>query len=311
MDESHIPVLPDKVFELINCKRDGIYVDATIGNAGHAYYLLKKCPRMRMLVGIDCDSEAVARAKKKLEPFCHKTTIIHGNFSELKNILEQAGIIKIDGILFDVGVSTPQLKDPLRGLSFNLKGPLDMRMNKNAPLQAIDLINRASADELAGIIRQYGQERWAKRISANIKKHLRQSPIRYTTELSDIVFKSIPRRYHPKKIHPATRTFQALRIAVNDELNALDRGLDAAIDFLKPGGRLCVISFHSLEDRIVKRKFKQWEKGCRCVTSIPFCVCGQKKRLKVITGKPVLPSKEETIKNPRARSAKLRAGERV
>ena len=186
-----------------------------------------------------------------------------------------------------------------------------MRMNKNTPLRAKDLINRLSTNELEAVLRQYGEERWAKRISIHIKNHLQQKPFQHTTDLSNIVLQAIPVKYYPKKTHPATKTFQALRIAVNDELGSIDRGLDDAIDLLKTGGRLCVISFHSLEDRIVKNKFKQWEKGCKCPPGIPFCACDEKKRLKVITKKPVSPSKEEIMENPRARSAKLRVGERI
>lgn len=311
MGERHIPVLTNKFLELINCKEDGIYVDTTIGDGGHALHLLRKYPGIGMLVGIDCDIEAVDRAKKNLKPFSHKAVVLHGNFKELKNVLEKAGIYKIDGILFDLGVSTSQLKDPSRGFSFNLKGPLDMRMDQNTPRNAKDLINRLSTRELEAVLRQYGQERWAKRISIHIKKHLQQKPIQHTTDLSNIVLQTIPVRYYPEKTHPATKTFQALRIAVNDELGSIGKGLDDAIELLKTGGRLCVISFHSLEDRIVKNKFKQWAKGCKCPPGIPFCVCDEKKKLKVITRKPVSPSKKEIMENPRARSAKLRIGERI
>ena len=311
MHEKHVSVLLNEVLNLTNCRKGGTHVDATIGNAGHALHLLQNHPDMKLLVGIDCDAAAVQRAEKRLAAFSNKTIVLHGNFKTLRTTLEKAGIHKIDGILFDLGVSTSQLKDPLRGLSFRLKGPLDMRLDKSTPLQAHDLVNQSSARELEKIIRDYGEERWARRISVGIKKHLENMPIQTTTELSSIVFQSIPARFHPKKIHPATKTFQALRIAVNDELTSIEKGLDSVIDMLNPGGRLCVISFHSLEDRIVKNKFKYWEKGCNCPTGLPFCACNEKKKLKIITRKPIQPSIEEIAENPRARSAKLRVGERI
>jgi 16S rRNA (cytosine1402-N4)-methyltransferase len=311
MADSHIPVLINEFLELINCKEGGIYVDATIGNAGHSLQLLKKYPEAGSLVGIDCDMEAVERSRQNLESFSDKAIVLYGNFGELKNILGRAGIYKIDGILFDLGFSTSQLKDPRRGLSFMLQGPLDMRMDKNTSLQAKDLINQVSALKLEKILREYGEESWAKRISINILKRRQQKPIENTSELSDIVLQSIPARYYPKKIHPATKTFQALRIAVNDELNSIEKGLDDAIDMLNPGGRLCVISFHSLEDRIVKNRFRDWSKSCKCPSGIPLCVCNGKKRFKIITRKPVTPSKQEVTNNPQSRSAKLRAGERI
>ncbi len=307
----HTPVLLNEFLEYINCKEGGIYVDATVGNAGHALQLLKQYPKIGLLVGIDCDREAVDLSKKNLAAFSHKTTVVHGNFRQLKKILEQLGIHKIDGILFDLGISMSQLKDPLRGLSFSLKGPLDMRMDNSTSFQAKDLLKQASSRELEKILREYGEEPWAKRISANIKKHLQKSPLHDTAELSDIVLRSIPSKFYPKKIHAATRTFQAIRIAVNDELNSLIKGLDNAIDVLGPAGRICAISFHSLEDRIVKNKFKEWAKGCKCPPGLPFCACNEKKKLKIITKKPVNPSQEEITDNPRARSAKLRAGERL
>jgi len=307
----HTPVLLNESSGLINCKTGGIYVDATVGNGGHALHLLEKYPGIKMLVGIDCDAEAVERAKISLEPYSHKAIVLHGNFNELKRILEKAGIHRIDGILFDLGVSTSQLKDPSRGFSFNLEGALDMRMNRSTPLQAQNLLSQLSIQELEAVLWQYGEERWAKRISAQIKKHLEQKPLQKTTELTSIVLKAIPARYYPRKIHAATRTFQALRIAVNDELSAIHKGLDDAVEILNTGGRLCVIAFHSLEDRIVKNKFKTWGKSCTCPPGIPECVCNTAKKLKVITRKPVMPSEKEIIQNPRSRSARLRAAERI
>ena len=311
MGEKHIPVLLNEVLDTINCKKDGIYVDATVGSGGHAEHLLKKYPLIGMLVGIDRDEEALNRTKKKLQPLSHKVMLIHGNFSDIATILPKNEIHSIDGILFDFGVSTPQLKDPLRGFSFDLEGPLDMRMDRNNPQKAQDLIMQLSEQELAKVIRDYGQERWARRISRVIKSRLQEKPIENTTELSKIVGNAIPRRYHPKKIHPATKTFQALRIAVNNELSSIDRGLDGAFGLLKEGGRICAISFHSLEDGIVKKKFNEWAKDCICPPGIPFCACKKRKQLNVITKKPVSPSHEEITNNPKSRSAKLRAGEKL
>lgn len=311
MGEQHISVLVHEVADYIACRDDGVYVDATLGSGGHALHLLQRYAGIGRLIGIDCDLDAVARAQNNLKPFFRKVTILHGNFRDLKSLLAGIGIKRIDGILFDLGVSTPQLKDPGRGFSFNLEGVLDMRMNHTMRLQAKDLLEQLSERELSDVLRNYGQERWAKRIARHVKTYQKQTPIVTTTELSRVVLKAIPSRYYPSAIHPATRTFQALRIAVNDELAALEQGLNDALELLNPGGRLCAISFHSLEDGIVKHTFKTWEKGCTCPSTIPVCVCNGKKRLKVITRKPVAPSEQEMRANPSARSARLRVGERI
>ncbi|MFC1592026.1 16S rRNA (cytosine(1402)-N(4))-methyltransferase RsmH, partial [Thermodesulfobacteriota bacterium] len=251
MNTRHIPVLLHETAALLNCREGGTYVDATVGSGGHALHLLQQHPGIKMLIGIDRDEEAIGRAQKKLEPFSHKAAVLHGNFKELKTILNRAGIDKADGILFDLGVSSPQLDDPARGFSFSAEGPLDMRMDRNTPMDAKELLEQLSARDIEDILRSFGEERWARRIARRIKEQQQQTPIETTTQLRDIVYRAIPAR-HAGKIHPATKTFQALRIAVNDELAAVASGLDDAIELLAPQGRLCAISFHSLEDRIVK-----------------------------------------------------------
>jgi len=311
MGAQHIPVLLNECLEFLNCKTDGIYVDATVGNAGHAKALLETYPRIHKLVGIDRDHEAIERAHNNLKQFSRKVLLLQGNFRHIKTILDRAGVRRIDGILLDLGISTAQLEDSSRGFSFNREGPLDMRMDKKTCVPAKSLLSQLSPRDLEKTIRTYGEERWAKSIARNIKAHLRHKPIELTSELADIVTRSIPARYHPKKIHPATRTFQALRIAVNDELGAIEEGLGDVIDLLQPGARMCVISFHSLEDRIVKNMFRQWQQPCTCSPRMPVCTCGGIKKLTIITKKPVVPSREEVLKNPRARSAKLRVGERI
>ncbi|MCX5894514.1 MAG: 16S rRNA (cytosine(1402)-N(4))-methyltransferase RsmH [Proteobacteria bacterium] len=310
-DSGHIPVLLREVIEHIRCTDGGIYVDATTGSGGHAGELLKTCPGIALLVGIDRDARAVAIARKNLEPFHDRVMVLQGNFTELKTILGTISIHQIDGILFDLGVSSMQLNDPSRGFSFMGDGPLDMRMDQNTSVQAKDIINSSSEPELADMLRSFGEERWAKRIAWHILKRRTEGPIATTAELSDIIVHALPRRHFPAKIHPATKTFQALRIAVNDELQNLHTGLDEALDLLRPGGRLCAISFHSLEDRIVKHKLQQWGKGCTCPPRVPQCVCGGTPKVTIITRKPVVPAPAEIQANPRSRSAKLRVAEKV
>jgi 16S rRNA (cytosine1402-N4)-methyltransferase len=306
-----VPVLVKETVEWIHGKDGGIYVDATIGSGGHAVALLETCPGIALLVGIDQDAQAVAIAKKNLAAFHKRAIVAHGNFTTLKNILGTLHIAHIDGIIFDLGVSSMQLSDPLRGFSFMAEGPLDMRMDQNSAVQAQDLVNTSTAAELEDILRTYGEERWARRIARAILKHRSTQPISTTTELSRIISGAIPARYRPPSIHPATRTFQALRIAVNDELKNLNHALDEAVDMLNSGGRMGVISFHSLEDRIVKQKFQQWQKGCTCPPRVPQCICGKEKKITILTRKPIVPSRDEVQVNPRSRSAKLRVAEKI
>ena len=311
MEIKHIPVLLNETLDYLNCRKNRTYVDATVGHGNHALNILEKYPEIKLLVCIDQDMEAIERTKKKLKPYLSRTKILHGNFNKLNTILGESGISNIDGILFDLGVSTAQLIDPLRGFSFNSEGPLDMRMNRNTPIRAKDLLVKLSASELEDILRNYGEERWAKKIARRIKEHLLKKPINTTKELANLVSTSIPKKFHPKNKHPATKTFQALRIALNDELNSIDKGLENALSLLNRGGRICAISFHSLEDRIVKNKFNTWAIACTCPKDIPVCICKRKSKVKIITKKPVCPSENELLINPRARSAKLRVAERI
>jgi 16S rRNA (cytosine1402-N4)-methyltransferase len=311
MDRAHVPVLVKETVEWIHGKDGGIFVDATIGSGGHAVALLETCPDIALLVGIDQDAQAVAIAKKNLAAFHKRAIVAHGNFTTLKTILGTLHIAHIDGIIFDLGVSSMQLSDPLRGFSFMAEGPLDMRMDQNSAVQAQDLVNTSTAAELEDILRTYGEERWARRIARAILKHRSTQPISTTTELSRIISGAIPARYRPPSIHPATRTFQALRIAVNDELKNLNHALDEAVDMLNSGGRMGVISFHSLEDRIVKQKFQQWQRGCTCPPRVPQCICGKEKKITILTRKPIVPSRDEVQVNPRSRSAKLRVAVKI
>ncbi len=247
-------------------------------------------------------------AGERLKRFGERVRLMHGNFLDIKGIMKDE---RADAILFDLGVSSYQLEDKERGFSFMSDAPLDMRMDKKAEITAADIVNSASERELSDIIFKYGEERFAKRIASFIVKERETKPVATTLQLSNIITKAVPARFHPRDIHPATRTFQALRIAVNHELEILERSLLDAVDILKPKGRMCVISFHSLEDRIVKRAFQRLEKGCICPPKIPICQCGIKPSMKIITKKPVAPAEEEINANPRARSAKLRAAEKL
>lgn len=311
MDALHVPVLFHEVLDYACCREGAVFVDATLGSAGHSLGLLERYPGIGRLIAIDCDKDALERATGALAPFQEKTTILQGNFRHLRQLLLQAGIQSIDGILFDFGISTPQLKDPDRGFGFGNDGVLDMRMDRSMPQTARDLVERLSARELETIISSYGEERFARRIAAAIKEALADNPGLSTAALADTVYHAIPFKYHPEKIHPATRTFQALRIAVNDELAVIAEGLDQALELLNPGGRLLAISFHSLEDRIVKNRFRDWAKSCRCPTDLPICVCGGKPQLKVLTRKPLSATEAEMHENPSSRSARLRVGERL
>jgi 16S rRNA (cytosine1402-N4)-methyltransferase len=295
MGYEHLPVLLEDVIEFLGPHSDGIYVDATLGGGGHALKILEQSSPTGRLVGIDRDEEAIEKARIRLTSYEVRTTIIRGNFSDLKAILEGLNIDGVDGILLDLGVSSQQLTNGRRGFSFQWEGPLDMRMDRTHGEPASKLINTLPQGELEGILRRYGEGRWARRIAKAIVRHRQQTPITTTTQLRDIIASAILKP--PRRIHPATKAFQAIRIAVNDELNNLEKVIRDGIPLLKGGGHFCVISFHSLEDRIVKETFRQYERDLGLIT--------------VITKKPVSPSKEEIAENPRARSAKLRVAERV
>jgi len=322
MSETHIPVLRNEVLDFLKPKSGGIYVDATIGLGGHSLWILKKSHPTGQLIGIDMDADALAIANKRLQAFKERLSLNHGNFVQLQEILETDGIHQVDGVLLDLGVSSLQLDTSNRGFSFQYSGPLDMRMDVKMPTSATHIVNDSTPDKLIKIFKEYGEERYAKRIAQNIVAARAKKPITTTSQLSEIVENaysikakrskaSAQNRQKRREIHPSTRVFQALRIEVNAELDNLALGLDAAVSVLKPGGCLCVISFHSLEDRIVKRQFRQLAKTCICPPKTPICICEHQQVLQVVTNRPVLPSASEIAANPRARSAKLRVAIRV
>jgi len=290
----------------------GTYLDGTLGGGGHAGLIAELCtPGNGILIGIDQDQEALEAAGERLSGYGNGVRLVHGNFSELEQHLALLGIGQLDGFLLDLGVSSHQLDSGGRGFSFQQDAPLDMRMDTSKGDTAADLVNNLPETDLERIIKEYGEERWARRIAAFIVKARDEAPIERTLHLTDIVKGAIPKAKWEERIHPATRTFQALRIAVNRELESLEQGLRGAIDHLKPGGRGVVISFHSLEDRIVKHIFREYATGCTCPRQLPVCVCGNQPKVRVLTGRPVMATDEETGHNPRARSAKLRAVEKL
>ena len=312
MDRQHIPVLCDEVLNFLKPKPDGIYVDGTVGLGGHSFAILKASAPSGYVVGIDLDPEALAIAKEKLHAFADRCCLVSGNFAEMPLLLKECSIDAVDGVLLDLGVSSLQLDTPHRGFSFNHTGPLDMRMGsghelgtgQEVALTAMQVVNDSSMDTLVDIFKRYGEERFARRIAARILGVRQQAPITTTTHLAEIVKRAVPQK--TSKIHPATRVFQALRIHVNRELENLEVGLDAAISLLKPGGRLCIITFHSLEDRIVKRRFQICAKACICPPKTPICICEHKPSLQILTKRPIVPDASAIQHNPRARSAKLR-----
>lgn len=306
----HISVLLDECIDNLAIKPDGIYVDGTLGLGGHSYEIAKRLTTGR-LIGIDRDDTAIERAGRRLSEFADRVTLVHGNFSDTASILDSLGIDAVDGMLFDLGVSSPQLDEAERGFSYMNDAPLDMRMDRTAGLTAYDVVNSFSEDKLNRIFWDYGEERYARRITAAIIARREERPIETTFELVDLIKGALPAAALREKQHPAKRCFQAIRIAVNDELGAIATLMDTAPDRLKVGGRLCVISFHSLEDRIVKSGIAAKENGCTCPREAPICTCGFKKTLKSVSRKPILPSKDEIDRNPRSRSAKLRVAERV
>jgi 16S rRNA (cytosine1402-N4)-methyltransferase len=306
----HIPVLLEACIENLNIRPEGIYVDGTLGRAGHSVEIAKRLTTGK-LIGIDRDATAIAAAGERLTDYRERIELVHGNFRDISTILDQSGIEKVDGMLFDLGVSSPQLDESARGFSYMHDAPLDMRMDRSAALSAGDIVNTWDERALKKILYEYGEERYASRIAAAIVRSRKEKPVETTYELVEIIRSAMPASALREKQHPAKRSFQAIRIAVNDELHAISDMLAAAVERLKPGGRICVISFHSLEDRIVKTAFAIRERGCTCPKDFPVCVCGFKQTLKVITKKPIVPDAEELVRNPRARSAKLRVAERV
>ena len=307
----HLSVLPDEVIEGLKIDPAGIYMDGTLGGGGHAYLIAEKLSERGRLIGIDRDAEAIEAATKRLEPYSDRVTIVRGNYGDAGRILAGLGIESVNGILLDLGVSSYQFDNKERGFSYREDAPLDMRMDQSDVLTAYDVVNTYSENELTRIIRDYGEEKFAGKIARFIVKQREISPIRTTFELTDVIKASIPARFRETGGHPSKKTFQAIRIEVNRELDILKDVIGELIDLLAPGGRLCIISFHSLEDRIVKMAFKDAETPCICPPDFPVCVCGKKSKGSVITRKPVTAGTKELENNQRAHSAKLRIFEKA
>ena len=312
MEFNHYSVLLNETIENLNIKPDGIYVDGTLGGGGHAYQVASRLSEKGRLIGIDQDADAIAAAGERLKEFGDKITIIRSNYANMKEELHRIGVEKVDGIVLDLGVSSFQLDTPERGFTYrDENAPLDMRMDDRQSLTAKDIVNGYSEMDLYRIIRDYGEDKFAKNIAKHIVQERAKKPIETTGELTEIIRASIPMKVQVTGGHPAKRTFQAIRIELNKELEVLQNNLDDMIDLLNPGGRICIITFHSLEDRIVKTNFKRNENPCTCPSDFPVCVCGKKSKGKVVTRKPILPSGEELEVNSRSKSAKLRVFERV
>lgn len=310
MDFKHYSVLLPETIEQLHIKEDGIYVDGTLGGGGHSYEIAKRLTTGR-LIGIDQDYDALEAAGERLRPFADRVTLVHSNYEAMVERVHELGIDKVDGILLDLGVSSFQLDTPERGFSYMVEdAPLDMRMDQDNPMTAADIVNDYSEEELYRIIRDYGEDRFAKNIAKNIVKERQKERITRAGQLNQIIERSIPKKLQVTGGHPAKRTYQAIRIELNRELDVLEQNLDAFIDLLAEDGRICIITFHSLEDRIVKNTFKKNQDPCTCPKDFPVCVCGKKSKGRVITRKPILPSEKELEENTRSRSAKLRVFER-
>ena len=310
MNFQHTSVLLEETIANLKIKPDGTYVDGTLGGAGHASEVCKRLSATGRFIGIDQDDAAIAAAGERLREFGERVTIIRSNYCNMVSRLQERGILGVDGILLDLGVSSYQLDTAERGFTYREDAPLDMRMDQRAELSAYDVVNGYSEEQLVRILRDYGEERFARNIARNICTARQEEPIRTTGEITEIIKRSIPAKIRATGGHPAKRTFQAIRIEVNQELTVLEESLDGMIDLLNDGGRLCVITFHSLEDRIVKNIFRKNEHPCTCPPDFPVCVCGKKSKGTVITRKPILPGEEEMTVNPRSKSAKLRVFER-
>ena len=306
----HISVLLDECIEGLNIRPGGIYVDGTLGGAGHSRRIAERLTT-GTLIGIDRDPIALKAASERLAPYQDRVTLVHSNFCDMKQVLQELDIPGVDGILLDLGVSSPQLDDGQRGFSYMTDAPLDMRMNNGDSLDAYEVVNTWSQEELKRILYTYGEERYAPQIAAAICRRREEKPISTTFELVDIIRSAMPPMALREKQHPAKRSFQAIRIAVNDELGAVETIMHDAVELLNPGGRLAVITFHSLEDRIVKLGMNEWAKGCTCPPSFPVCVCGKKPLVKLVNRKPITASGAELEENPRSRSAKLRICEKL
>lgn len=310
MDFHHITVLLDETVAQLRIDPAKTYLDGTLGGGGHASAIAAKLTTGR-LIGLDRDEKALEAARRRLSPWMDRVTLLHRNFRELGGVLDELGLAAVDGMVFDLGVSSPQLDEGERGFSYRTDAPLDMRMDAAQRLTAWELVNRWSREQLKRVLYDYGEERYAPQIAAAIEKRRESAPIETTLELVEVIKSAMPPQALREKQHPAKRSFQAIRIAVNDELGALDELMASAVDRLNPGGRLAVITFHSLEDRIVKSAMQEAARGCVCPPEFPVCVCGRKPKARLVTRKPILPGERELKENPRARSAKLRVAERL
>jgi 16S rRNA (cytosine1402-N4)-methyltransferase len=310
MGFSHKSVLLEECIQGLNIHPEGVYLDGTLGGAGHSLEIVKRLTTGR-LIGVDRDTVALNAAKERLGPYLDRVTLVHSNFKEVAHILDELEISGVDGMLFDLGVSSPQLDEAERGFSYMADAPLDMRMNREDRLSAHEVVNQWPREELKKILYEYGEERYAPQIAAAIDRRRQEKPIETTLELVEVIRSALPAQALREKQHPAKRSFQAIRIAVNDELGAVREMMEAAVPRLNPGGRLAVITFHSLEDRIVKVAMNAAAKGCTCPPEFPVCVCGKKPQVKIITRKPIVSGEMELEENPRARSAKLRICEKL
>ena len=311
MEFTHKPVLLQECLDGLAIKPQGVYLDGTLGRAGHSREIARRLGSEGRLICIDRDQAALDAAGERLGEWMDRVTLIHGNFGDLADLLDDRGLSGLDGMLFDLGVSSPQLDDKTRGFSYMQDAPLDMRMDQSERLTADTVVNQWPQEELRRILWQYGEERYAPQIAAAIVRRRAERPIASTLDLVEVIRGAMPARALREKQHPAKRSFQAIRIAVNDELSAVDRMLQAAVPRLAPGGRLCVISFHSLEDRLVKNALAAFAKGCTCPPDLPVCVCGKGPEVRLVSRKPIVASPAELEENPRARSAKLRVAEKL
>lgn len=307
MEFKHVSVLLNECIEALNIKEDGIYVDCTLGGAGHSSEIIKRLSEKGKLIGIDQDIEALKASKERLKDY-NNVIFVHDNFHNIKEILEKLNIEKVDGILMDLGVSSYQLDNGDRGFSYMKDAPLDMRMNRENPFSAYNVVNDYSEEELADVIKSFGEDKFAKRIANFI---VNRRPIKTTLELAGIVDAAIPKKFKKDGGHPAKRTFQAIRIEVNKELSILNKAIEDSVEALNENGRLAIITFHSLEDRMVKNKFKELHDPCTCPKNLPFCVCGKKPKINLVSKKPIEPTKEELENNSRSKSAKLRVAEKI
>ena len=311
MEFQHISILLSECLDSLNIRPDGVYVDATLGGAGHSLHIAQRLTEGGRLISIDRDDMALANAEKRLAEVRDRVTLVKSDFRNIDTAVASCGVEQVDGILFDLGVSSPQLDIAERGFSYMHDAKLDMRMDQQQALSAYEVVNTWDRAEIRRILWEYGEERYAPQIAAAIERAREQKPIETTLELADIIREAMPPAARREKQHPAKRSFQAIRIAVNDELKAVQEAMDRSIDLLAPGGRLAVITFHSLEDRIVKNAFRSAAQGCTCPKDFPVCVCGKQAMVKLVARKPLLPSMEEIARNPRARSAKLRVCEKM